>query len=72
VVRQFEDIVKIAGTAGEFVAACRRAAACPNRVGVRRGLKVASWNSWESIVEKLEAHVLEIINRSRSLATDAA
>ena len=72
VVRQFEDIVKIAGTAEGFVAACRRAAECPNRVGVRRGLKVASWNSWESIVQKLEAHVLEIINRSRSLATDAA
>jgi glycosyltransferase involved in cell wall biosynthesis len=72
VVRQFEDIVKIAGTTGEFVAACRRAAECPNRVGVRRGLKVASWNSWESIVEKLEAHVLEIISHRRSVATDAA
>lgn len=72
VVRQFEDIVKIAGTAEEFVTACRRAAECPNRVGVRRGLKVASWNSWDSIVEKLEGHVLEIINRERSIATDAA
>jgi glycosyltransferase involved in cell wall biosynthesis len=72
VVRQFEDVVKIASTAGEFVAACRRAAECPNRVGVRRGLKVASWNSWESIVERLEGHVVEIINRSRSIAVDAA
>ena len=72
VVRQFEDVVKVAATAGEFVGACRRAAECPNRIGVRRGLKVASWNSWESIVEKLEAHVLQIINRGRSIATDAA
>jgi glycosyltransferase involved in cell wall biosynthesis len=72
VVRQFEDVVKIAATADEFVAACRRAAECPNRVGVRRGLKLASRNSWESIVERLEGHVLEIINRSRSIATDAA
>jgi glycosyltransferase involved in cell wall biosynthesis len=72
VVRQFEDVVKVAATADEFVAACRRAAECPNRVGVRRGLKLASWNSWESIVEKLEGHVLAIINSGRSIATDAA
>jgi glycosyltransferase involved in cell wall biosynthesis len=72
VVRQFEDVVKVVRTADEFVAACRRAAECPNRVGVRRGLKLASWNSWESIVEKLEAHVLQTINSSRSIATDAA
>ncbi|MEY2547570.1 MAG: hypothetical protein QOD64_152 [Verrucomicrobiota bacterium] len=72
VVRQFEDVVKVVATADEFVAACRRAAECPNRVGVRRGLKLASWNSWESIVEKLEGHVLAIINSGRSIATDAA
>ncbi len=72
VIRQFEDVVKVVATPDEFVAACLRAAECPNRVGVRRGLKLAARNSWESIVEKLEAHVLEIINRSRSIATDAA
>jgi glycosyltransferase involved in cell wall biosynthesis len=72
VVRQFEDVVTVAATADEFVAACGRAAKKPNRVGVRRGLKLAARNSWESIVEKLEGHVLEIINSSRSIATDAA
>ena len=72
VVRQFEDVVKVVATADEFVAACRRAAECPNRVGVRRGLKLAARNSWESIVEKLEGHVVEVINSQRSIATDAA
>jgi glycosyltransferase involved in cell wall biosynthesis len=72
VVRQFEDVVTVTPTHNEFVAACRRAAARPNVVGVRRGLKLASRNSWESIVGKLETHVLEMINRSRSIATDAA
>jgi glycosyltransferase involved in cell wall biosynthesis len=72
VVRQFEDVVRVAATADAFVAACRRAAECPNRVGVRRGLKLAARNSWESIVDKLEAHVFEIINSERSIATDAA
>jgi glycosyltransferase involved in cell wall biosynthesis len=72
VVRQFEDVVKVVATPDAFVAACHRAAECPNRVGVRRGLKLAARNSWESIVEKLEAHVLDIINSERSIATDAA
>jgi glycosyltransferase involved in cell wall biosynthesis len=72
VVRQFEDVVKVVGTADQFVAACRRAAECPNRVGVRRGLKLAARNSWESVVEKLEAQVFEIINSERLIATDAA
>jgi glycosyltransferase involved in cell wall biosynthesis len=72
VIRQFKDVVKVAATADEFVAACRHAAEHPDRVGIRHGLKMASSNSWESIVEKLEAHVLQIINRSRSIATDAA
>lgn len=72
VVRQYEDVVKVVATAEQFAAACHRSAECANRVGVRRGLKLASWNSWESIVDKLEGHVLQIINRSRSIATDAA
>jgi glycosyltransferase involved in cell wall biosynthesis len=72
VVRQFEDVVEVAATADEFVTACRRAAESPNRLGVRRGLKLASRNSWDSIVQKLETHVLEIINSGRSIATDAA
>jgi glycosyltransferase involved in cell wall biosynthesis len=72
VVRQFEDVVKVVASADEFVAACGRSAEIPNRLGVRRGLKLASRNSWESIVEKLEGHVLEVLHRSRSIAIDAA
>lgn len=72
VVRQFDDVVKVVATADEFARACYRAAERPNQVRVRRGLKLAARNSWEAIVEKLEAHVLEIINRERSIATDAA
>jgi glycosyltransferase involved in cell wall biosynthesis len=72
VVRQFDDVVKVVAPADDFAAACRRAAQRPNRARVRRGLKLAARNSWEAIVEKLEGHVLEIINSQRSIATDAA
>ncbi|HVF70948.1 MAG TPA: glycosyltransferase [Chthoniobacterales bacterium] len=72
VVRQFSDVVSVARTAKEFAAACRRAATKPNRSAIQRGLKLAERNSWKSIVQRLEAHVLEITTRERSIATDAA
>ena len=72
VILQFEDVVKIARTREEFVAQCRRSAECPNRVGIRRGLKLAAANSWDSIVTQLEAHVLDVLASRRSIAIDAA
>jgi glycosyltransferase involved in cell wall biosynthesis len=74
VVTQFSDVVKIAHTPDQFVSMCRRSAECPNPLGVRRGLKLAAANSWDSVVGELEAHVLDVLEskRSRSVATDAA
>jgi glycosyltransferase involved in cell wall biosynthesis len=72
VVLQFSDVTKIAQSHEQFVTACARSADCPNRVGVRRGLRLAARNSWESIVQRLEMHVLEVMNTERSIAIDAA
>lgn len=72
VVVQFSGVVKIGRTPQEFLTMCRRAAECPNQLGIRAGLKLAARNSWESIVHQLDGHVLDAVNRKRSLATDAA
>jgi glycosyltransferase involved in cell wall biosynthesis len=72
VVLQFEDVVKIAHTRPQFVAHCQRSAECPNPLGIRRGLKLAARNSWESIVQQLEAHVLDVLQTQRAMASDAA
>jgi glycosyltransferase involved in cell wall biosynthesis len=72
VIVQFEDVVKVARTREEFVLRCERAAKLPNVVAIRRGLKLAKANTWESIVTQLEAHVVDILNNRRSMATDAA
>jgi hypothetical protein len=72
VILQFEDVVKVARTAEEFVSRCERAAKLPNVVAIRRGLKLAKANTWESIVGQLEAHVVDVLNNRRSMATDAA
>ncbi len=72
VVLQFEDVVKIARSREEFLARCRRAAASPNPLAVRRGLHLAGRNSWESIVAQLEAHVLDTIGVQEAIAVSAA
>lgn len=72
VIVQFEDVVKVARTRDEFVSRCARAAKQPNPVAIRRGLKLAKANTWESIVSQLEAHVMDVLNNRRSMATDAA
>jgi glycosyltransferase involved in cell wall biosynthesis len=72
VIVQFEDVVKVARTREEFVWRCERAAKHPNVVALRRGLKLAKANTWESIVSQLEGHVADVLNNRRSMATDAA
>jgi glycosyltransferase involved in cell wall biosynthesis len=72
VVLQFGDVVKIARSPEQFATMCRRSAECPNPLGVRRGLKVAAANSWESVVGQLEGHVLDVLRSRRSVAADAA
>jgi glycosyltransferase involved in cell wall biosynthesis len=72
VVLQFEDVVTIARTHEDFVSRCERAAGGPNPIAIRRGLKRAKANSWESIVSQLEAHVANVLNNRRSMASDAA
>jgi glycosyltransferase involved in cell wall biosynthesis len=72
VVRQFSDVVSIAGTADKFINACARSAKAPNRSAISRGLDLARKNSWESIVRKLEKHVEEAITRDVRVAIPAA
>jgi glycosyltransferase involved in cell wall biosynthesis len=72
VILQFEDVVKVARSHDDFVFRCERAAARPNPLAIRRGLKLAKANTWESIVSQLETHVAAVLNTQRSVASDAA
>src|SRR3712207_9030090 len=57
VVLQFDEIVDVASTADEFIAACELAATAPDVSRIKAGLKRARENSWESIVAQLEKHI---------------
>ncbi|HEY2138489.1 MAG TPA: glycosyltransferase [Chthoniobacterales bacterium] len=72
VVLQFSEVVKIARNSDEFVTLCRAAAENPDALAIRRGLKLAAKRSWDSIVRQLDGHVLDVVTRKRSVATDAA
>jgi glycosyltransferase involved in cell wall biosynthesis len=64
VVSNFGSVVKIASTPEEFISHCRQAVSQPDAEAIERGLKMASENSWESIVTRLEKHIKQAL-RSR-------
>jgi glycosyltransferase involved in cell wall biosynthesis len=62
VVQQWSDIVRIAGTAKEFVAAVEQAlGAGPTCPRVARGIELAKSKSWETTVENLQRLISEAI-----------
>jgi glycosyltransferase involved in cell wall biosynthesis len=65
VARNFGSVVEVGRTADEFIELCRRAVMQPNRITVQRGLTLARQNSWDSIVERLEAHISDAFASTR-------
>ncbi len=61
VVKNFGSVVKVANSHNEFIACCRAAAERADGEAIQRGLEMASANSWESIVEKMEGHIAEAL-----------
>lgn len=61
VISNFGGVVKVAKSHDEFIELCRRTASGPDGDAVERGLKMASENSWESIVNKLEGHIRDVL-----------
>ncbi|MBV9659216.1 MAG: glycosyltransferase [Verrucomicrobia bacterium] len=61
VVEQFSDVVTIAPSPEEFLAACDRAAQSPDAGAIERGLEVAERNSWEAIVAAMTGHIEQVL-----------
>jgi glycosyltransferase involved in cell wall biosynthesis len=69
VVRNFGSVVQVAADHEEFVASCRDAVAKPDAEAIEQGLKIATENSWESIVAKMEQHIAEALAGKCTLKT---
>lgn len=65
VVTNFGHIVKVARSHDEFIELCHQAIADRDADAVSRGLAMAADNSWESIVNKLETHIRDVLIREK-------
>jgi glycosyltransferase involved in cell wall biosynthesis len=72
VVLQFSDVVSIATSHDEFIAACDASVAEPLALQIEAGLKMAKNNSWESIVAQLEKHVADVLTTKEPAASSSA
>jgi hypothetical protein len=72
VISNFGSVVKIAHSHAEFIELCRQAIERPDQKAIARGLKMASENSWESIVNKLEQHIRDVLVRNNGEMRAAA
>jgi glycosyltransferase involved in cell wall biosynthesis len=58
----FKTVARIAGSHREFIAMCRREVDSPSQTRIERGLSLASENTWEAIVAKMERHVADALS----------
>jgi glycosyltransferase involved in cell wall biosynthesis len=72
VISNFGSVVKVARTHDEFIALCREATESPDQKAIERGLKMASENSWESIVNHLDRHIRDVLVRNNHEVLAAA
>ena len=63
VVLQFSEVVHLADSHDSFLQACERLLKDPEAERLERGLRLAERNSWERIVEELEGHISECLER---------
>ena len=62
-VLQFTGVVKISQTSEEFIRLCGEAARSPDQARIKRGKMLSERNSWESIVEAMEGHIADALER---------
>ncbi len=63
VVSNFASVVKISKSSDELVQLACEQAAQIDQVAVERGLKMASENTWDAIVGKMEGHINDVLAR---------
>jgi glycosyltransferase involved in cell wall biosynthesis len=72
VISNFGSVVKVAHSHDEFIQLCRHAVEQPDQKAIERGLEMTSENSWESIVNKLEQHIRDVLVRNNNEVNVAA
>jgi glycosyltransferase involved in cell wall biosynthesis len=66
VVANFGTVVKIAREHDKFIELCRQEALQPDEAAIARGISMAEENQWETIVQKLEGHIEDVLQKKRA------
>ena len=61
------DFISVANSHADFIAKCRESLANPDQQAIARGLSIAEKNTWDSIVDRLEGHILDVLNKKLEL-----
>ena len=68
VVSNFGKVVKIAATHDQFIDFCRKETLQPDEGAIARGIQMAEENQWETIVQKLEGHIEDVLQTKQTRA----
>ncbi|HEY0793329.1 MAG TPA: glycosyltransferase [Chthoniobacterales bacterium] len=72
VVLQFSDVVEVARSHQEFARFCQAAASHPDARKTAAGLKLASENTWDAVVQNLERHIEEYLASEKAMGIVAS
>ena len=64
----FSQVSRIARTHSEFIIQCLEETTSPNQTRIKRGLALASQNTWEVITSQMDAHIANAIDARQSSA----
>jgi glycosyltransferase involved in cell wall biosynthesis len=68
VVSNFGSVVKIAAAHDKFIELCRKETLQPDEAAITRGIEMAQDNQWDTIVEKLEGHIADVLRMKEKRA----
>ncbi len=68
----FGEVARIAQSHDEFIALCAAEVKKPSRTRIKRGLKLATNNTWEANVVRMKTHIAEVLAPARQRAARAA
>lgn len=57
----FGRVARVADSHDEFIALCAAETDRPSRARIARGLKLAADNTWESNIDRMEAHIAKVL-----------
>jgi glycosyltransferase involved in cell wall biosynthesis len=66
----FSRVARIARSHDQFITLCRREIEAPSASRIARGLKLATANTWEAIIARMETHIANVLVSTSDATTE--